>query len=336
MNTNYHQTPVILKVNDLVTKFYTPEGTIHAVNGVSFELHKGETLGVVGESGCGKSVTMNSLIRMIPNPPGKILQGSVLFENKDLLKISDREIRDIRGIHISMIFQDPMVSLNPVLTIGHQLAEPLIRHKGMSQETALKEAIKWLDIVGIPESASQINNYPHQFSGGMRQRVMIAMGLICNPEIIIADEPTTALDVTIQAQIIDLVKKLRQDQDSSFIWITHDLGVVANLAQRVLVMYAGFIIEDVLVDELYTHPQHPYTIGLLNSLPRLDKSSHQQKLNPIPGAPPLLVKEPVACPFRPRCAFVQDICSKNPGLISLSENHKAACWIDPATGRFRS
>jgi len=327
---------IILHVEDLETKFFTPEGVIHAVNRVSFDLKKGETLGVVGESGCGKSVTMNSILRMVPTPPGKIVDGKVIFNDKDLLQISDREIRNIRGAHISMIFQDPMVSLNPVLTIGRQVAEPLVRHKNMSMAEALEQAIVILDMIGIPEARSRINNYPHQFSGGMRQRVMIAMALICEPEIIIADEPTTALDVTIQAQIVDLIKKLRQNRDTSVIWITHDLGVVASLAQRVIVMYAGFIIEDVLVDELYTNPQHPYTIGLLGSLPRLDRSSRQQELYTIPGAPPLLINLPKACPFRPRCAFAIQECSINPSLSTLSKDHRVACWVDPSTGRLRS
>lgn len=328
-------TEVIFQVQDLETKFFTPEGIIHAVNGVSFDLHKGETLGVVGESGCGKTVTMNSTLRMIPSPPGKILKGKAIFEGKDLLTISDREIRDIRGAQISMIFQDPMVSLNPVLTIGRQVAELLTRHKNMSMADARERAIEFLDKVGIPEARSRINNYPHQFSGGMRQRVMIAMALICEPKIIIADEPTTALDVTIQAQIIDLVKNLREEREISVIWITHDLGVVASLAQRVIVMYAGFIIEDVLVDELYANPLHPYTIGLLSSLPRIDRSARQQALSTISGAPPLLINVPKACPFRPRCRFAVQQCEKNPSLIDITDTHRVACWVDPATGRLR-
>jgi oligopeptide transport system ATP-binding protein len=335
MTTNPLDLPVILKVEDLETKFFTPEGTIHAVNRVSFNLHKGETLGVVGESGCGKTVTMNSVLRMIPTPPGRIVNGMVWFDNKNLLEITDREIRDIRGAQISMIFQDPMVSLNPVLTIGRQVAEPLVRHRGMSMQAATHTAIELLDRVGIPEAHSRINNYPHQFSGGMRQRVMIAMSLICDPRILIADEPTTALDVTIQAQIVELVKQLCSDRDMSVIWITHDLGVVASLAQRVIVMYAGFIIEDVLVDELYAHPQHPYTIGLLGSLPRIDRSSKQQELSTVNGAPPLLISPPKACPFRPRCKYVHPNCGQNPALIEISPHHKVACWVDPAEGRLR-
>jgi oligopeptide transport system ATP-binding protein len=326
---------VILQVQELETKFFTPEGVVHAVNRVSFDLKKGETLGVVGESGCGKSVTMNSVLRIIPSP-GKVVNGKVMFDGKDLLSISDREIRNIRGAHISMIFQDPMVSLNPVLTIGRQVAEPLVRHKNMTMKEATEHAIELLDLIGIPEARSRINSYPHHFSGGMRQRVMIAMSLICNPEIIIADEPTTALDVTIQAQIVELVKHLRQDRSTSFIWITHDLGVVASLAQRVLVMYAGFIIEEVMVDELYSNPQHPYTLGLLGSLPRLDRSSSQQELSTIPGAPPLLINQPKACPFKPRCKYAREECKQNPPLITLSDTHRAACWVDPTTGRLRS
>lgn len=331
--TDQHQ--VVLHVENLETKFYTPEGVIHAVNGVSFDLKKGETLGVVGESGCGKSVTMNSVLRLIPTPPGKIVNGKAMFKGKDLLAMSDREIRNVRGADIAMIFQDPMVSLNPVLTIGRQLAEPLVRHKHISMDEAKERAIELLELVGINEARTRINNYPHQFSGGMRQRVMIAMSLICEPEIVIADEPTTALDVTIQAQIVELVKDLRQNRDTSFIWITHDLGVVATLAQRVLVMYAGFIIEDVLVDELYTNPQHPYTLGLLGSLPRLDRSSDQQELSTIPGAPPLLIKQPKACPFKPRCKYAVAECVENPVLNPISATHRVACWIDPTTGRLR-
>jgi oligopeptide transport system ATP-binding protein len=334
--SSQNNSQVILHVEDLETKFFTPEGVIHAVNGVSFDLYKGETLGVVGESGCGKSVTMNSILRMVPTPPGKIVKGKAIFNGKDLISVSDQEIRNIRGAKISMVFQDPMVSLNPVLTIGRQVAEPLVRHKKMTMAEAMEHAIKLLDLIGIPEAKNRINNYPHQFSGGMRQRVMIAMALICEPEIVIADEPTTALDVTIQAQIVDLVKHLRKDLDSSFIWITHDLGVVATLAQRVMVMYAGFIIEDVLVDELYAHPQHPYTIGLLGSLPRLDRSSRQQELSTISGAPPLLINLPKACPFRPRCKYVIKECSENPPLTAYSDTHRVACWVDPSTGRMRS
>ncbi len=288
----------ILQIKDLVTYFYTPEGVVHAVNNVSIDLHAGETLGVVGESGCGKSVTMLSALRLLPSPPGKIEHGEVIFDNRDLLKLPDREIRDIRGRQIAMIFQDPIASLNPVYKIGNQVVEPLTRHTELSKEEAYERAVEMLELVGIPEARRRMNNYPHQFSGGMRQRAMIAMALACNPQILIADEPTTALDVTIQAQIVDLMKELRDRLGMSIIWITHDLGVVAGLAHRVIVMYAGFVIEEVSVSELYTNPKHPYTIGLLSSLPRIDGSSRSSKLAVIPGTPPLLWELPKGCPFR--------------------------------------
>lgn len=325
----------ILQIKDLVTRFYTPEGIIHAVNHVNIDLKPGETLGVVGESGCGKSVTMLSALRLIPEPPGKIEQGEVFFNGKNLLKISDREIRDIRGAQIAMIFQDPIASLNPVFKIGFQMMEPLLRHTNMSKTQAYDRAVELLSLVGIPDAKQRMENYPHQLSGGMRQRVMIAMGLACDPQILIADEPTTALDVTIQAQIIDLVKKLRKDLGMSIIWITHDLGVVADLAQRVIVMYAGFVIEDVSVDELYTHPLHPYTIGLLASLPKLGMDTRNEKLAIIPGTPPLLWEAPKACPFRPRCSYAVDACSQNPPLLEVSPGHQVACWIDPVTRSVR-
>ena len=263
--------PPILKVEDLITRFNTPEGTVYAVNGVSFELGEGETLGVVGESGCGKSVTMLSVLQLIPRPPGQIVNGKAMFHDQDLLHLASDEIRSVRGAQIGMIFQDPMTSLNPVLTVNRQVSEPLILHLGMTKKDAEERVVELLQLVGIPEPEKRLSQYPHQFSGGMRQRVMIAMALACNPQILIADEPTTALDVTIQAQIIDLVKKLREEIGMSVIWITHDLGVVAGMAQRVIVMYAGFIIEEASVKDLYTNPTHPYTLGLLNSLPRLDQ-----------------------------------------------------------------
>lgn len=331
MNTNQS----ILQIKDLITRFYTPEGVVHAVNGVSINLGKGETLGIVGESGCGKSVTMLSALRLIPDPPGKVDQGQVIFDGKDLLKIPDREIRDIRGSRIAMIFQDPIASLNPVFKIGHQVAEPLLRHTQMSKQEAYQRAEHLLSLVGIPEAGRRMNDYPHQFSGGMRQRVMIAMSLACDPEILIADEPTTALDVTIQAQITDLVTRLRDELGMSIIWITHDLGVVAGLAHRVIVMYAGFVIEDVPISELYTRPQHPYTIGLLSSLPRLDQKSQHSKLTTIPGSPPLLWEEPKGCPFKPRCRFAQDTCNQVPPLFEVSPGHRVACWVDPTNGRLR-
>jgi len=326
----------ILQLRDLKTRFYTPEGVVHAVNGVSFDLHEGETIGVVGESGCGKSVTMMSALRLIPTPPGKVENGEALFKGKDLLKMSDHEIRDIRGAEISMIFQDPITCLNPVFNIYDQVSEPLIRHFNMDRKDAERRTIELLEMVGIPEAANRLKDYPHQFSGGMRQRVMIAMALACEPSVLIADEPTTALDVTIQAQIIDLIRNLRDTLGMAIIWITHDLGVVAGIARRVLVMYGGFVIEDVLVDDLYTHPLHPYTIGLLSSLPRLDRASRQQTLQTIAGSPPLLYHQPVACPFRPRCKFAVDRCAMNPSLMDVGPDHRVACWIDPETGRMRA
>lgn len=325
----------ILKVRDLETRFYTPEGVVHAVNGVSFDLHQGETIGVVGESGCGKSVTMMSVLRLIPDPPGKVERGEALFEGYDLLKIPDRQIRDVRGAKISMIFQDPITCLNPVYTIGNQVIEPLMRHLKLSKQESQERAVELLELVGIPEARKRLDDYPHQFSGGMRQRVMIAMALACNPQVLIADEPTTALDVTIQAQIVELVAQLRDTSGMAVIWITHDLGIVAGLAQRVLVMYGGFVIEDVQVDELYSNPQHPYTMGLLSSLPRLDRASRQSKLNVIAGTPPLLFERPRSCPFRPRCPFAIEPCRENPSLIDLGNGHRVACWVDHETRRLR-
>ncbi len=332
-SSNGHQT--ILKVEDLVTRFSTPEGTVYAVNGVSFELAEGETLGVVGESGCGKSVTMLSVLQLIPRPPGRIVNGKAWFHDSDLLHLTAEEIRTIRGAQIGMIFQDPMTSLNPVLTIGKQVSEPLVLHLGMTKKDAEERVVELLRLVGIPEAEKRLAQYPHQFSGGMRQRVMIAMALACNPQILIADEPTTALDVTIQAQIIDLVKKLRDEIGMAVIWITHDLGVVAGMAQRVIVMYAGYIIEEAFVKELYQNPTHPYTHGLLNSLPRLDVSK-ERRLTDIPGLPPLLLEQPIGCPFKPRCPYGFEKCEANPPLVEIGVNHKVACWWDVKEGRPRN
>lgn len=324
---------LILDVQGLETQFKTPEGTVHAVNGVSFKLKEGETLGVVGESGCGKSVTMLSIMRLIPTPPGKITAGKAFYRGKDLLKMSTDEIRHIRGAQISMIFQDPMTSLNPVLTIGRQLTEPLELHLGMNQEQAKRRSVELLEMVGIPKAKDRLNDYPHQFSGGMRQRVMIAMALACNPQILVADEPTTALDVTIQAQITDLVKRLRDELGMAIIWITHDLGIVAGLAQRVIVMYGGFIIEESGVNDLYANPKHPYTIGLLGSLPRID-FDEKQRLFSIEGLPPMLFSKPTSCPFAPRCKWVMEICWKeNPALEEVAPEHKVACWAKVESGR---
>jgi len=323
----------VLEVNGLKTQFFTQDGVVKAVNGISYELNEGETLGIVGESGCGKSVSVMSLMRLIPMPPGKIVGGKAIFENQNLMEIDDNEMRSVRGNKIAMIFQDPMTSLNPVLTIGKQVSEALELHLGMSKSEARQRTIELLEMVGIPSAADRIDDYPHQFSGGMRQRVMIAMGLSCNPQILIADEPTTALDVTIQAQIVDLVKKLRDEIGMAIIWITHDLGVVAGLADRVVVMYAGFIVEEATVKDLYSDPRHPYTLGLLLSLPRLDEE-RGRRLASIEGLPPDLIALPEGCPFYVRCNYRVDRCqTDNPPLEPVAPNHKAACWVDVTTAK---
>jgi oligopeptide transport system ATP-binding protein len=325
----------LLNVQGLETVFKTSEGTVHAVNGITFSLKEGEVLGIVGESGCGKSVSMLSLMRLIPSPPGKIVAGKAFYQGKDLLQLTDDEMRGIRGSQISMVFQDPMTSLNPVLTIGKQLEEPLLLHMGMTKKEAQERSVELLRLVGMPEPEKRLDDYPHQFSGGMRQRVMIAMALSCNPQLLIADEPTTALDVTIQAQITDLVKRLRDELGMAIIWITHDLGIVANLAQRVIVMYAGYIIEEAPVKELYANPLHPYTIGLLGSLPRMDETGYRRLVS-IEGLPPTLLQKPKYCPFSPRCKYAieQSFC-ENPPLMPVGPEHRAACWVDVKTGRAR-
>jgi oligopeptide transport system ATP-binding protein len=321
----------VLEVRGLKTQFFTQDGVVKAVNGISYELNEGETLGIVGESGCGKSVSVMSLMKLIPIPPGRIVGGEALFEGRNLMEIDDDEMRSVRGNKIAMIFQDPMTSLNPVLTIGKQVSEALELHLGMSKSEARQRTIKLMEMVGIPSAADRVDDYPHQFSGGMRQRVMIAMGLSCNPQILIADEPTTALDVTIQAQIVELVKKLRDDIGMAIIWITHDLGVVAGLADRVAVMYAGFIVEEASVKDLYADPRHPYTLGLLQSLPRLDEG-RGRRLASIEGLPPDLIALPEGCPFYARCSYRVDKCqTENPPLEPVAPNHKAACWVDVTT-----
>ena len=325
----------LLNVQGLATHFKTREGWVHAVNGVNFSLNEGETVGLVGESGCGKSVTMLSMLRLIPTPPGKVVAGTAVYRGQDLLAMSDDEIRTVRGSQISMVFQDPMTSFNPVLTIGRQVAEPLEIHLGMSREASAKRVVELLELVGIPKAKERLNDYPHQFSGGMRQRVMIAMALACNPQILIADEPTTALDVTIQAQIIELVKRLRDELGMAIVWITHDLGIVAGMAQRVIVMYGGYFIEEANVKELYGNPQHPYTLGLIGSLPRLD-SDQKKRLVSIDGLPPTLLEVPQYCPFAPRCKFAMERCWKeNPQLETVATDHRVACFVDPQTGRSR-
>ncbi len=325
----------LLEVRDLKTYFFTQEGMVKAVDGVSFDLQEGETLGLVGESGCGKSVSAMSLMRLIPDPPGKIVSGEVIFEGKDLVTMSDEEIRTIRGNRIAMIFQEPMTSLNPVLTIGRQLTEALELHLHMDKRAALNRAAELLQAVGIPDAERRIDDYPHQFSGGMRQRVMIAMGMSCSPKLLLADEPTTALDVTIQAQVLEVMQKLSRDTGAATIIITHNLGVVARYAQRVNVMYAGRIIERADAADLYSHPLHPYTLGLLNSVPRLDEAL-REKLDPIEGLPPDLINLPPGCPFVPRCKFVKPKCMEQyPPLMEVAKDHTAACWVDVTTGELR-
>lgn len=326
--------PNALEVKNLETRFHTQDGTVYAVNGVSFNLAEGETLGVVGESGCGKSVTMLSLLGLIPRPPGEIVSGQAIFNNRDLLKISPSELRSIRGSQISMVFQDPMTSLNPVLTIGDQIREPLELHLHMTPEQSKETAVKLLSMVGIPDGASRLDSYPFQFSGGMRQRVMIAMSLACSPKILIADEPTTALDVTIQAQIVELVKNLRETLGMAIIWITHDLGIIAGLAQRVMVMYAGYIVERAPVSDLYANPLHPYTRGLLGSLPRVDVQSNVDLVN-IEGMPPDLLQKPVGCPFAPRCKWVFSRCLEENPILTDIDGHEVACWWDLNGGKPR-
>jgi oligopeptide transport system ATP-binding protein len=324
----------LLQVDNLRTRFYTPEGTVYAVNGISFHVDEGETLAVVGESGCGKSVSVMSILRLIPTPPGEIAGGTALFGNIDLLKETEDEMTAIRGKEIAMIFQDPMTSLNPVLTINRQITESLKTHMRMDEKAANARALELLDMVDIPDPKKRVLDYPHQFSGGMRQRVMIAMALSCAPRLLIADEPTTALDVTIQAQIVELVTHLSQQTNMSVIWITHDLGVVAGIADRVIVMYAGFIVEEARVVELYENPSHPYTHALLGALPRVDLR-RSRRLKSIPGAPPSLLVEPHGCPFAPRCEFVFDRCkSEIPSLRQVRPDHQIACWKgDRAGGR---
>jgi oligopeptide transport system ATP-binding protein len=325
----------LLNVKDLETRFRTQEGVVHAVNGVSFKLNEGETLGIVGESGCGKSVSVLSTLRLIPMPPGEIVGGTVDFQGKDLLKLSHEELRRVRGAQIGFVFQDPMTSFNPVHTIGRQLMEPLEIHLNMNKQQAWDRAVELLTMVQIPNAADRMKDYPHQFSGGMRQRAMIAMALSCSPQILIADEPTTALDVTIQAQIIDLVKSLRDELGMAIIWITHDLGVVAGLAERVNVMYAGYIVEESKVKDIYQSPEHPYTLGLLKSLPRLDMEE-KKRLVSIEGVPPVLFKIPKFCPFVSRCTYRVEKClQENPPLLPVGKDHKAACWVNTRTGEVR-
>jgi oligopeptide/dipeptide ABC transporter ATP-binding protein len=317
----------LLDVKDLKTYFDTDEGTVKAVDGVSFHINKGETLAVVGESGSGKSVTSLSIMRLIATPPGRIASGQMLFNGQDLVKLSEKEMRKVRGNDISMIFQEPMTSLNPVYTVGDQIAEAIVLHQNKSQKQAMKMATDMLELVGIPEPGKRVYNYPHQMSGGMRQRVMIAMALSCGPQLLIADEPTTALDVTIQAQILDLMRKLQKEIGMSILFITHDLGVVAEIADRVVVMYAGRAVEEADVEDIFARPKMPYTMGLLNSIPRVDKvAEHQARLMAIPGNVPNPLYLPEGCSFHPRCRFVKDECKKDiPPLVDTANGHMVRC-----------
>jgi len=318
----------LLSVNNLSVHFFTGNGMVKAVDQISYELNTGETLGIVGESGCGKSISALSLLRLIPNPPGKIVDGEILFEGRDLLKASKKEICDIRGNKIVMIFQEPMTSLNPVLTIGQQVAEPLMVHQKMKKKQAATEAVKALKKVHIPDSGKRLADYPHQFSGGMRQRAMIAMGLTCAPKIIIADEPPTALDVTIQAQLLTLMKQLTVETGAALIIITHNLGIIARYADRVNVMYAGRIVEKASAADLYKYPKHPYTIGLMASVPKLDQDV-KTRLQPIEGQPPDLADLPEGCAFHPRCRYRIEQCRVNaPPLRTIFDDHEIACWVD--------
>ncbi len=317
----------LLEVKNLKTQFFTQDGVVKAVDDVSFYVMPGETLGVVGESGSGKSMTGLSIMRLIPNPPGKIVNGEVQFNGRDILKMSEEQVRSIRGNDIAMIFQDPMTSLNPVLTINRQISEALQLHMGMNKSQARARAVELLNMVGIPNSEERVDQYPHQFSGGMRQRVMIAMALSCNPKLLIADEPTTALDVTIQAQILDLMRTLQSETGTGVLMITHSMGVVAGMADRVQVMYAGHIVETASTEEIFANPRHPYTVGLMKSIPRLDAKS-KEKLHPIRGLPPDLIDLPDMCPFVPRCNYASEKCEqKNPPLIEVGTGHYSACWF---------
>ncbi|TAM62051.1 ABC transporter ATP-binding protein [bacterium] len=316
----------LLEVKNLQTNFYSEDGIVRAVNGLSFDLEPGSTLGIVGESGSGKSVTSLSIMRLIPNPPGRVEGGSIVFRGQELLTKSEAEMRKIRGHEIAMIFQDPMTSLNPVLTVGDQIAETVRLHLKLGRKEAMERAIEMLRLVRIPSPEKRINDYPHQFSGGMRQRVMIAMALSCDPSLLIADEPTTALDVTIQAQILDLMRELQERRNAAIILITHDLGVVAEVCQRVLVMYAGNMVEYGTAEQIFKYPKHPYTQGLLESLPRLD-DRESKRLIPIEGQPPNLLRMPTGCAFAPRCKYRMPICDEPVPLYDFGGGHVARCFL---------
>jgi oligopeptide transport system ATP-binding protein len=316
----------LLEIKDLEIIFNTKDGIVRAVNGISYSMEQSDILGIVGESGCGKSVSAMSILGLLPSPPAKIVGGQILFQEKDLLKVPVSHLYNIRGREIAMVFQDPMTSLNPVMTIGYQIEEAVKVSLHLSSSEARKRAIEVLTQVGIPRAADRLNDYPHQFSGGMRQRVVIAMAISCHPKLLIADEPTTALDVTIQAQIVDLVKSLQKELNMAVIWITHDLGVIARLAKRVNVMYAGMIIESGPIRPIFKDAQHPYTIGLLNSVPHASMN-RSESLQYIEGAPPDMIRLPSGCPFSPRCTFVTERCKiERPPLMEVGEQHASACW----------
>ena len=322
---------LLLDIRGLRTQFFTDDGLARAVDGVSYSLEKGETVGVVGESGCGKSVTALSVLRLIPDPPGKIVDGEIVFEGTNLLELSAADMRRIRGNDISMIFQEPMTSLNPVFTIGNQITEAVRLHQGLNKRDALDKAIEALKLVGIPVPERRVHEYPHQLSGGMRQRAMIAMALSCNPKVLIADEPTTALDVTIEAQILDLMRTLQDELGTAIIMITHDLGVIAEMARKVVVMYAGKVVEQAPVERIFASPNHPYTQGLLQSLPRVDKdaSGAKQRLQEIPGIVPSLLNLPTGCKFASRCPSVMPQCKEQePPLEQVAGDHFSACWLN--------
>ena len=336
MESPVSKKPTVLEVRGLKTYFYTRDGVVRAVDGVSFNVNEGETLAVVGESGCGKSVTSLSILRLIASPPGQNAGGEILFQGEDLLKASESRMREIRGNKISMIFQEPMTSLNPVLTIGRQISEVIVLHQKLSEAQAKKKATEMLRLVNIPEAERRIDQYPHQLSGGMRQRVMIAMALACDPTLLIADEPTTALDVTIQAQILNLMRDLRDRTGAAIILITHDLGVVAEMAQRVVVMYAGKKVEEALVEDLFAMPLHPYTRGLMNSMPKLN-DRESKRLEEIPGMVPSLREVMVGCSFAPRCLYADEKCrTESPELRESAGGHLVACWHSEQFGQSES
>ena len=323
-----NQSETLLEIKDLCVEFKTMAGTVHAVDHLSYTLHRGEKLGIVGESGSGKSVSSLAMMQLIPNPPGKVTGGQILYNGKDLVKLSEREMEKIRGNEISMIFQEPMTSLNPIIRCGKQIAESLRLHRGMKKKEAMEEAIKMMQAVGIANPQARAYEYPHQMSGGMRQRVMIAMALACQPQILIADEPTTALDVTIQAQILDLIRDLNQEMNTSVVFITHDLGVVASMCDRIAVMYAGRIVEYGTTDDIFYNPKHEYTKGLLKSIPRLDAKEHE-RLVPIEGTPIDLLNPPAGCPFAPRCSNCMKICLREMAPVTTFDDvHYTQCWMN--------